>query len=208
MKTIAVISQKGGAGKTTIAIHLAVAAERQKRSAAILDLDPQGSISVWRDLRQADTPVVVSAHPTRLPQLLDTAARNGADLAIIDTAPSSETSASAAARAADLVLIPCRPAILDLRAIHTTVDIAKLSTTPACIVLNAVPPRGGLGNDARSAVETYGLTISPVQLCQRAAFTHCLTLGQAVQEFEPDGKAAEEAQRLYKWTCKQVLLYA
>src|SRR4051812_22811565 len=105
MKTAAVISQKGGAGKTTIAVHLAVAAERGGRSAAIIDLDPQASATTWKDLRQADTPPVVSSQPARLANVLATAAKHGAELVIIDTAPHSETAALTAARAADLIMI-------------------------------------------------------------------------------------------------------
>ena len=204
MKTIAVISQKGGAGKTTIAVHLAVAAERAGRSCAIVDLDPQASATTWKDLRKDETPAVVSAQPARLAQVLETASKHGADLVIIDSAPHSETAALAAARLADLVLIPCRPAILDLRAIHASVDLVKLAGKPGCIVLNAVPPRGGLGDDATEAVADYGLPVAPVRLSHRAAFLHCLTAGQTAQEYEPDGKAAEEVLQLYKWTCKHV----
>lgn len=204
MKTIAVISQKGGAGKSTMALHLAVAAERRGKPAALIDLDPQASSTSWKDLRQTDTPVVVSAQATRLPQVLETAAEHGAVFAIIDTAPHSERVALAAARAADLVLMPCRPAILDLRAINVTVDLVKLAGTPACIVFNAVPPRGSIGDEAAAAVAAYGLAVSPVRLGHRASYMHALTLGQTAQEFEPAGKAAAEIERLYKWTCQQV----
>src|SRR5580693_4718844 len=131
MKTIAIISQKGGAGKTTLAIHLAVAAEMAHKSAAVIDLDPQASATSWKDLREGETPVVASAQVTRLVQVLEAAAKHGADIAIIDTAPHSESAALAAARAADLILIPCRPAILDLRAIHLTIDLSKLADKPA-----------------------------------------------------------------------------
>lgn len=204
MKTIAILSQKGGAGKTTLAIHLAVAATLARQEAVIIDLDPQASATSWKDSREGERPVVVSAQYTRLAAILDTARENGADLAIIDTAPHSESASLAAARAADLILIPCRPAILDLRAISNTIDIARIAETPAVVVLNSVPPRGSLADEAAAAVGEYGLTIAPEQLTQRAAFMHALTGGQAAQEFEPKGKAAVEAKRLYTWTLKQM----
>src|ERR1035437_699763 len=141
MKTIAIISQKGGAGKTTLAIHLAVAAILAKKMTAIIDLDPQASATGWGDHRKSDEPAVVSAQPARLPQVLDAAREQGVALAVIDTAPHSESTALAAARLSDLILIPCRPAILDLRAIHSTIDLAKLAGKPSAVVLNAVPPR-------------------------------------------------------------------
>ena len=204
MKIIAILSQKGGAGKTTLAIHLAVAAGQMKHEAVIIDLDPQASATSWKDSREDDTPVVVSAQFSRLTSVLDAAKNGGADLAIIDTAPHSEGASLAAARAADLILIPCRPAILDLRAISNTIDIARIAGKPAAVVLNSVPPRGSLAEDAAKAVASYGLKIAPEQFTQRAAFMHALTGGQSAQEFEPKGKAASEAKRLYAWTCKQM----
>lgn len=204
MKVIAILSQKGGAGKTTIALHLAVAAERDGRSAAVIDLDPQASATSWGDSREAETPVVVSAQAARLPQVLEAARAAGADFVVIDTAPHSESAALAAARTADLILIPCRPSILDLRAIGTTVDLAKLAGKPSAVVLNTVPPRGTLGDEARQAVAGYGVEIAPVELGQRAAYQHALTAGLSAQEYETSGKAADETTQLYMWTCKHV----
>jgi len=204
MKTLAVISQKGGAGKTTLALHLAVAAEMAGKPTAVIDLDPQASATSWKDLRQAQTPAVVSAQAARLQQVLQTASEHGAALAIIDTAPHSESAALAAARLSDLVLIPCRPAILDLKAIGSTVDLAKLAGKESHVVLNAVPPRGTLGEEAASAIEGYSVPVAPVTICHRAAYMHSLTAGQTAQEYDPEGKAAEEIKRLYKWVCKQV----
>jgi chromosome partitioning protein len=125
-------------------------------------------------------------------------------LTVIDTAPHTESPALAAARAADLILIPCRPAILDLRAISLTVDVAKLAGTPAAVVLNAVPPRGPLAEETRAAIAQYGVIVAPACLGQRSTYVHALTVGQAAQEYEPHGKAAEEIVQLYMWTCQQV----
>lgn len=207
MKTIAIISQKGGAGKTTLALNLAIAAESKGRSSVIVDLDPQASATGWQDSREADTPVVVSAQAARLAHILQAADDAGAKIAIIDTAPHSERSALAAARAADLVLIPCRPAILDLRAIGSTVDVARLAQTPAIVVLNAVPPRGNLSEEASAAVASYDVSVSPIRIGQRMAYVHSVTTGQGVQEYEPGGKAAKEIQQLYMYTIKQMDKY-
>ena len=206
MKTLAILSQKGGAGKTTLALHLAVAAVQAKRQVAVVDLDPQASAVGWKDSRSQETPVVVFAPPARLAQILDTAEQSGADLAILDTAPHSESTALAAARAADLILIPCRPAILDLRAISFTVDVAKLAGKPAVVVLNAVPSRGNLSEEATSAIAGYGVEVAPVSIGHRAAYMHALTVGQTAQEYEIRGKAAKEIKNLYTWICKRVNL--
>ncbi len=206
MYTVAVISQKGGAGKTTLALHLAVASEHAGKSAAIVDLDPQASASRWKDRRQGSAPAVVSSHASRLLEVLQAAREHGAALAIIDTAPHSETSALNAARAADLILIPCRPSILDLQAISTTVDIARLANKTAFAVLNHIPPRGTMGEEARAAIALYGLPIAPAQLVQRNAFVHSLTEGLTAQEYEPEGKAAQEIRGLFAWLCEHANL--
>jgi chromosome partitioning protein len=110
MKTIAVISQKGGAGKTTLSVHLATAAAIAGHSAAIIDLDPQGTAASWGDRRKAATPEVVSGQAARLSILTEAAQGNGADFLIIDTAPNADQTALRAAQIADVVLIPCRAA--------------------------------------------------------------------------------------------------
>ena len=200
MKIIAIVSQKGGAGKTTLALHIATAAEAAGLSSAIIDLDPQASAAGWGDSRQGEAPVVVALPHTRLPQGLQAATDGGAELVVIDTAPHSEAAAMAATRAADLVLIPCRAGILDLRAIGSTAELVKLAQKPAYVVLNAMPPRATqLLADARAAVEVHGLEVAPIAMQQRAAFGHALTVGKTAPEYEPDGKASEEITELLAW---------
>jgi chromosome partitioning protein len=204
VKTVSIISQKGGAGKTTLAIHLAIAAELAGKSAAIIDLDPQSSASGWSDHRGQDRPAVVSAQASRLDQVLEAAQKAKADIAIIDTAPHSESTALASARASDLILIPCRPAILDLRAIDTTIVLAKLAKKPAVVVLNCVPARGSLASDAEEAIEHYGAAVCPVRIGHRAVFMHALTEGLSALEYEPGGKGDREIRQLFKWICSQI----
>lgn len=200
MHVIALLSQKGGTGKTTLSLHLAVAAERAGHVAAVIDLDPQASAAGWKDSRPAETPVVVSIPATRLPQALDLARGAEAELVLLDTAPHSSDVALAAAEAADVVLIPCRAGILDLRAIGATARLAKIAGKPAYVVLNSLPPRAtNVIADARDAVAVHGLEVAPVTIQQRAAFAHALTAGQTAQEYEPDGKAADEVAHLYAW---------
>ena len=201
MLILSIIAQKGGAGKTTLALHLAVEAGKHGQ-VAVIDLDPQASATGWGDARKAESPVVVSCPPGRLGRTLELAKENGAAFVIIDTAPHSEGSALAAARAADFILIPSRPGILDLRAIGASVDIAKLAQKPAAVVINAAPPRGSQATDAGEAAhESYGIEICPVTIGQRAVFGHSLTENKVAQEVEPEGKAAEEIAALWKWVC-------
>jgi chromosome partitioning protein len=205
MKVLAILSQKGGAGKTTLALNLAMQAETEGKTAAIVDLDPQASATGWGDNREDESPAVVSAQAARLGHVLEAARNGGAHLTIIDSAPHSESTALAAARAADYVLIPCRPGILDLRAISDTIDIVRLAKTPVAVVLNAVPPRGqSIAMEAEQAIASYDVPVVPVHIGHRAAFVHSLTAGQTVQDYEPDGKAAREIKQLHKWLWKQL----
>ena len=200
MKTVAILSQKGGTGKTTLALHLAVAAERAGETAAVIDLDPQASASGWSDARKGESPVVVPVPFARLTHALEAAKGGGATIAFIDTAPHASDAALASAEMADLVLIPCRPGILDLRAIGMTARAVKLAGVPAYVVLNAMPPRApNVLADARAAVEVHGLEVAPVFTQQRAAYAHALIGGQTAQEYEPAGRATEEIGRLYTW---------
>ena len=204
MKIVAIISQKGGAGKTTLAVHLATAAAVAGRTVAIIDLDPQATAASWGDRRAADAPEVVSGQAIRLPALIKAAEDNGADFLILDTAPNADQTASLAARAADLVLIPCRPSAFDLEAIETTLLLAKTATKPAYVVLNAVPPRSSIGKEAAAGLAERGAEVAPCFLTHRAAFTHGVIDGRTAQEFEPQGKAAKEIEQLYKWLCSIV----
>jgi len=203
MKTIAIISQKGGAGKTTTAIHLAVAAEAKGLKAALFDLDPQASASSWADKRRSPSPAVVSAQAARLPGLLEQAEAQSADLVIIDSAPNADAASLAAARAADLILIPCRPAAFDLNAIGTTLNLAAVAAKPAFVVLNAVPPVGKVGEEARSALRSGGVKVAPVVLHQLVAFSHAVNDGRTAQELDEKSKAALEVGALFDWVAKQ-----
>lgn len=203
MKTVAIISQKGGSGKTTVAVHLAVCAELAGKRSAIIDLDPQASALEWGKRRQADTPETVRATPEQLAGLLEQARANGADLAIIDTAPHSDRAATIAAGLADIILVPCRPAAFDVAAIPVTLQILKLcnAQSRAAILLNAVPPRGSQADEADAGLSSLAQVV-PVRLAHRAAYSHAVNDGRSVEEYEPSGKAAEEIRSLYQWIMK------
>jgi chromosome partitioning protein len=197
----AVIAQKGGTGKTTLTVSLAVAAQRSGKTSAIVDLDPQASASSWSDRREEEMPVVVSAQPARLPQVLDAARATGAEVVYIDTPPRAEQASMAAARAADLVLIPCRPAVYDLETVATTLDLVRFAGgPPTAVILNGVPPRGSKRADAEAILRDQGAAVAPVVFGNRVAFDHAGTLGLSAQEYEPAGKAASEIQQVYLYT--------
>ncbi len=208
MKTVAIISQKGGAGKTTLALHLATSSALQGRNTAIIDLDPQASAANWSDRRVAEVPVVLSAHASRLSHEIGRVKDMDGDLLIIDTAPHSDSAALEAAKAADLILVPCRPAILDIEAISNTLNLVKTTGKPVFVVMNAVAPQGNEAKEAAEAIAELGVEICPVQLRQRVAFSRALISGQSAEEFEPDGKAAQEASQLYAFMCEHLHTFA
>ena len=199
MKTLAVLSRKGGTGKTTLAIHLAVAAERAGRTTILIDLDPQASAAKWNDHREGDTPFVLTAPPSRLPEVLGRARDGGATLAILDTAPHTETAALDAANAAEMALIPCKPALIDLQAITSTINVVRLANVPARIVFNAVRPRGDRVDQAREAVKVFDVPCAPCNIGDRVAFIDAYNAGLTAQEYEPRGKASREINDLYTY---------
>ena len=202
MNTIALLCQKGGAGKSMTAITLAVAAEQTGKTAVIIDLDPQGTACNWSDRRQQrqgiTTPLVIDAQPSRLPNTLAKARERGVDLVLVDTPPRSEQSSHMAVQHADLVLIPCRPQIYDLETLPNSQRlIAIAGGRPTIALLNAVPSRGGRAEQTRKAIQGLGVEVCPPTLGHRAAFGDAAVAGLAVLEFQPRGKAAEESRKLY-----------
>lgn len=202
MKKIAVISQKGGVGKTTLTVHLATAAALAGYSVAVVDLDPQATAANWSDWRADDNPVVLTAPHARLEQVLEGAVKAGADFVFLDTPPAADSAAVAAAKAADLVLVPTRLSAFDLHAVKTTAELLRVAKTQAFVMLNAIPvnaPR--MVEETVAVVAGMGMSVAPVCLPERAAFRHAVMNGKTAGEFEPTGKAAADLIRVYEWMC-------
>jgi chromosome partitioning protein len=197
IRIIAILAQKGGSGKSTVAVHMAVCATRNKLKTALIDIDPQRSAFQWNDSRPPDMKLdAIAANASQLAGLLQKARAGGIDLVIIDSAPHSNADAAIAARLADFVLIPCRPARFDLDAIASTVEIAKAANAPCAVVINAAP-RGKLAEEARDSLTERGVTVIPSVLHQRVAYSHAVIDGRSVHEYEPGGPAALEIDALY-----------
>jgi len=203
--TIALVGQKGGTGKTTLAENLAVAATKARRSVAVIDLDPQISATNWHDRRQDENPTVVSCQVARLRFVLAEAQKNGVDLVFIDTPGKSAEGAIEAAKAADLVLIPTAPVINEVETLPAFRDLLKVAgDKPALVVINNAPVQGTRHEDAHEVATGYGFTVCPIVLFHRAAFYDCPTAGLGVQEYDPEGKAAYEVSQLYKFVIAHV----
>ncbi len=202
MKTIALISQKGGSGKTTLATSIATQSCIEGLKTLLIDLDPQGSSYKWGNRRKTSTPTVMAGQAVALDQILEGARAQNVDLVVIDTAPHSEKDARKACEVSDLVLIPCRPSIHDLDAIEDTLNIAELTKTNAYVVLNAVHPNAEKQYlDVKSALEE---AYDPVKvlggfyISSRSEFVHSASDGLTANESEPDGKASQEIHILFE----------
>ncbi len=204
MKKIAFLSQKGGSGKTTLAVHTAVAAHEAGERVVVIDTDPQKSATVWGEARNQDAPVVATAAATELVRVLDAAQQEHMTLAIVDTAPHAAPDAARIVRVVDLVVIPCRPTAFDIAAAGSAVDIVKAAGVEAVFVLSACPFRSPEIAETRAVLAEYGLPIVPIEIVDRRAFARAVATGRAVTEFESDGKAAGEIRALWNWLKEQM----
>ena len=204
MKIFAFLSQKGGSGKTTLAVHTAVVAHEAGLRVVLVDTDPQRSATVWGDTREASAPVVATAGVADLGRVLDAARSEGMGLAIVDTAPHAAPEAARVARAADLVVIPCRPSAFDLAAAEGAARIVRAAGGRGVFVLSACPFRAPEIAEAREALQGYGLKVFPDAITDRRAFSRAIATGRAVTEFDADGRAAEEIRALWAWIEEQM----
>lgn len=206
MRTVAFLSQKGGSGKTTLAVHIAVAAQEDGERVVIVDTDLQKSAATWSEARASATPAVAPVATAALIDVMAAARHDAITLCIIDTAPHAAPDAARVARAADLVLIPCRPTAFDLAAAGSAVDIVRAAAAPAAFILSACPFRAPEIVETRAVLTNrYGLPVAPVEITDRRAFARAIATGRAVTEFDSHGKAAEEIRSLWRWIKEQMI---
>jgi chromosome partitioning protein len=203
MIKIAFVSQKGGAGKTTLAVHLAAQAAASGYGTVIIDIDPQASAAAWGDWRNGQDPDVITTHPPRLKKTLAESAAEGAQVAIIDTDPQAGPGAREAVEVADLVIIPCRPRHLDLHATEATATL--VSGKKAFVLFNVMPPNATqLFAKVTPVIEGYGLRTAPISIADRATYHRAISKGLVAAEIEPISRAAAEIEALWTWACHHV----
>jgi chromosome partitioning protein len=211
MRTIALLTQKGGAGKTTLAASLAVAAAHTAERVIALDLDPQASLLRWGKYREAarapNKVMIEQLEGERLPRLgtiLEGLAGVGFTLAIFDTAGADSAAARFVTEIADLCLLPTRPTRLDVEATAATFRAVFLAKRKAAFVLNQCPPsyRGSRTSDSAKGLTHLGVLAEPM-LCARVDFQDAISAGLGVTEYASGGRAAEEIEALWSWTRAQ-----
>jgi chromosome partitioning protein len=199
---ITVAQQKGGAGKTTLAANLAIAYAQANNKVAVVDIDPQRSLTMWHALRQAlhgeDSDItVVPVGGWKLATELDQLRRDH-DIVVIDSPPHAETDARIAVRQAQLVVIPVQPSPMDVWATEPILAVAQKEKAPVLLVLNRVPPRANLTEDMMFEIKDYGARIATARIGNRVAFAGAMLKGLGVTEHRPQGRAAQEIRALSK----------
>jgi len=198
-KILAVAQQKGGAGKTTIAVQLGVWWATKGKKVALLDVDPQGSMNAWHGLRAEagidGSPFASDVAGWKLSSEIDRLKREN-DLIIVDTPPHAETDARVAVRAAELILVPVQPSPMDWWATKPTLDMAAKEKTKSLLILNRLPARGKLADAIRAKIEEQGLPLAKASLGNRSAFAVSMMAGKGVAETQPKGTAAAEIEAL------------
>lgn len=206
MHVILVATQKGGAGKSTLCAHFGALADREAKT-LLVDADPQGSLMGWYQSREAETPLLVQADAASIGEVLDTAAAENVEWVIIDAAPHNAPLMAALMTRASVTVVPVRPGPFDLRAAGATLAMAKGLKAPIACIINAAPPitrenEVSIVAEARAVLTEMGAPVLPGQVSQRASLSHAIITGQAVTEFEPDGRAAAEISAMWSAVTK------
>lgn len=199
MRVLVLTTQKGGAGKTTLAASIAVAAHQDGRQVAAFDLDPQGSLAAWGRRRGGAGVPVSRFEAADLPARLAEARAGGVKLVVVDTPGLAGAAVTLALQDANLCLLPVKPSILDVEAARPTVEQIRRIGRPFAFVLNQANPVSPTRTlDAATALVSTG-ALAPAMIAARSDFLDAMTAGQGVTETAPRGKAAQEVGLLWAW---------
>jgi chromosome partitioning protein len=203
MKVISLVTQKGGSGKTTLALNFAVAAMGKKERVVILDMDAQGTAKKWYERRVDENPPLVEVVASDLEKAVAGARAQKFDWVLIDTPGRDDAAQAAAIRVADFCIIPCRPSAADLEATPTTVETIKRLKKPYAFVLTQTPPRSFRIREAQTGLSYMGL-VCPLPIVLRNAYQDAQSMGLGVTEFESDGRAAKDVSECWQWIVSKI----
>lgn len=204
MLVIVLASQKGGVGKTTIAGHLAVEAERQGAGpVALLDTDPQAGLATWWNAREASTPAFVDMAPGGLRATLARLDAQGCGVVFIDTPPALTDAIRTTVAVATLVLVPVQPSPHDLRAVAGTVELVRTVRRPMVFVLNRTRAGTRLTSDAAVALSQHG-TVAPGFLVDRQDYRSSMIDGRTAGEVDAESKSAAEIAALWRYVALRI----
>ncbi|WP_033074662.1 ParA family protein [Sphingopyxis sp. MWB1] len=199
MRVLALASQKGGSGKTTLSGHLAVQAQLAGAGPVVLiDIDPQGSLADWWNERETDLPAFAQTTVARLASDLEILRQQGFKLAVIDTPPAITMAIQSVISVAELIVVPTRPSPHDLRAVGATVDLCERAGKPLVFVVNAATPKAKITSEAAVALSQHG-TVAPVTLHHRTDYAASMIDGRTVMEVDPNGRSADEVRQLWSY---------
>jgi chromosome partitioning protein len=205
MKTVALVTQKGGSGKTTIATNLAVAAAKAGETVALLDLDPQGSTAAWGALRKAEDIAVEALEPEQIAQLpvLLKSIETRFSLVILDTAGIDSPAVRAAMGTADLCLLPIRSTRLDYEAVKPTIRALLRGDHRFAFAVNQaqIQPGNMRAADMMDSLKAVADVAIPA-ISSRVAYQDAFGEGLGVIESDPDGRAASEIKDLWGWVAR------
>ncbi len=199
LRILALASQKGGSGKTTLSGHLSVQAQRAGAGPVVLiDIDPQGSLSEWWNERTDDYPAFAQTTVARLATDLEALRAQGFKLAVIDTPPAITMAIQSVISVAELIVVPTRPSPHDLRAVGATVDLCERAGKPLIFVVNAATPKARITSEAAIALSQHG-TVAPITIHHRTDFAASMIDGRTVMELDPQGRSAKEVEALWAY---------
>ncbi|HYV87768.1 MAG TPA: ParA family protein [Candidatus Polarisedimenticolia bacterium] len=199
MRILALASQKGGSGKTTLSGHLAVQAQRSGMGPVVLiDIDPQGSLAEWWNDREDELPAFAQTTVARLGADLETLRAQGFKLAVIDTPPAITMAIQSVISVAELIVVPTRPSPHDLRAVGATVELCERAQKPLIFVVNAGTAKARITSEAAIALSQHG-TVAPITIHNRIDFASSMIDGRTVMDLDPKGKSAREIEALWNY---------
>jgi chromosome partitioning protein len=206
MHAVVLATQKGGGGKSTLAIGLAIAAMEDGQRVGVIEVDPQGTISSWGRRRANPKPLIERAGSgIEIERALVHLQRDGATVVVIDTAATDNALTVSGIGAADLCLIPARPSPADIEAALPTLNTVRRLNKRFAFILNQTPARSSRVSEAATALHAAGMLALPY-IVQRNDHQDALGVGLGVTEYNSHGKAAEEIRDLWQWVLKTLMM--